>query len=211
MRLNNKVTACLVGLLCLSATARAQWVTFDPSNLAQSIVNTTRNVIQTTTTAENMVKNFQETVKIYEQGKRYYDALKSVHNLVKDARKVQQTVLLVGEISDIYVNSFQKMLTDENYTADELAAIANGYTKMLEEGSHLLNELKTVVTSTGLSMSDKERMDIIDRVYRDVKHQRNLVRYYTSRNIGISYLRAKKKNDTRRVLDLYGTDNQRYW
>lgn len=153
----------------------------------------------------------QETVKIYEQGKRYYDALKSVHNLVKDARKVQQTVLLVGEISDIYVNSFQKMLTDENYTADELAAIANGYTKMLEEGSHLLDELKTVVTSTGLSMSDKERMDIIDRVYRDVKHQRNLVRYYTSRNIGVSYLRAKKKNDTRRVLDLYGTDNQRYW
>lgn len=71
-----------------------------------------RNVVQTTTTAENMVKNFQETVKIYEQGKRYYDALKAVNNLVKDARKVQQTVLLVGEISDIYVNSFQKMLTD---------------------------------------------------------------------------------------------------
>ena len=30
-------------------------------------------------------------VKIYEQGKKYYDALKSVNNLVKDARKVQQT------------------------------------------------------------------------------------------------------------------------
>lgn len=53
-------------------------------------------------------EEFQETVKIYEQGKRYYDALKAVNNLVKDARKVQQTVLLVGEISDIYVNSFQK-------------------------------------------------------------------------------------------------------
>lgn len=66
-------TICLAALLCTSATVRAQWVTFDPSNLAQSIVNTTRNVIQTTTTAENMVKNFQETVKIYEQGKKYYD------------------------------------------------------------------------------------------------------------------------------------------
>ena len=183
----------------------------DPSNIAQSIVNTTRNVIQTTTTAENMVKNFQETVKIYEQGKKYYDALKSVHNLVKDARKVQQTVLLVGEISDIYVNSFQKMLADENYTTDELAAIASGYTKMLEESSGMLDELKTVVTQTGLSMTDKERMDLIDRIYRDVKNHRNLVRYYTNRNIGVSYLRAKEKNDTRRVLDLYGTDNQRYW
>ena len=203
--MNKRITA-----ICLTVV-RAQWVTFDPSNLAQSIVNTTRNVIQTTTTAENMVKNFQETVKIYEQGKKYYDALKSVHNLVKDARKVQQTVLLVGEISDIYVNSFQKMLADENYTTDELAAIASGYTKMLEESSGMLDELKTVVTQTGLSMTDKERMDLIDRIYRDVKNHRNLVRYYTNRNIGVSYLRAKEKNDTRRVLDLYGTDNQRYW
>ena len=208
--MNKRITAiCLTVLLCTATTVRAQWVTFDPSNLAQSIVNTTRNVIQTTTTAENMVKNFQETVKIYEQGKKYYDALKSVHNLVKDARKVQQTVLLVGEISDIYVNSFQKMLADENYTTDELAAIASGYTKMLEESSGMLDELKTVVTQTGLSMTDKERMDLIDRIYRDVKNHRNLVRYYTNRNIGVSYLRAKEKNDTRRVLDLYGTDNQR--
>lgn len=210
--MNKRITAiCLTVLLCTATTVRAQWVTFDPSNLAQSIVNTTRNVIQTTTTAENMVKNFQETVKIYEQGKKYYDALKSVHNLVKDARKVQQTVLLVGEISDIYVNSFQKMLADENYMTDELAAIASGYTKMLEESSGMLDELKTVVTQTGLSMTDKERMDLIDRIYRDVKNHRNLVRYYTNRNIGVSYLRAKEKNDTRRVLDLYGTDNQRYW
>ena len=172
--MNKRITAiCLTVLLCTATTVRAQWVTFDPSNLAQSIVNTTRNVIQTTTTAENMVKNFQETVKIYEQGKKYYDALKSVHNLVKDARKVQQTVLLVGEISDIYVNSFQKMLADENYTTDELAAIASGYTKMLEESSGMLDELKTVVTQTGLSMTDKERMDLIDRIYRDVKNHRN--------------------------------------
>jgi len=163
------------------------------------------------TTTRRILSLLQETVKIYEQGKRYYDALKAVNNLVKDARKVQQTVLLVGEISDIYVNSFQKMLTDGNYTPDELSAIASGYAKMLEESSGMLNEMKTVVTSTSLSMTDKERMDVIDRVYRDVRNQRNLVRYYTNRNIGISYLRAKKKNDTRRVLDLYGTDNQKYW
>ena len=36
--------------------------------------------------------------------------LKSVNNLVKDARKVQQTILMVGDITDIYVTSFQKML-----------------------------------------------------------------------------------------------------
>ena len=90
--------------LCLFAVGRAsaQWAVIDPSNIAQSIVNTSKNVVHTSTTAQNMIKNFQETVKIYEQGKKYYDALKSVNNLVKDARKVQQTILMVGDITDTY-------------------------------------------------------------------------------------------------------------
>ena len=66
-------------------------------------------------------------MKIFEQGKKYYDALKSVNNLVKDGVKVRNTILMVGEISEIYVTNFQLMLRDENYTAEELSAIAFGY------------------------------------------------------------------------------------
>lgn len=90
-----------------------------------------------------MVKNFEETVKIYKQGKEYYDRLKSIHDLVKDAKKVQNTILLVGEISDIYVNSFQKMMADPNFRVEELTAIAFGYTKLLQESADMLLELKT--------------------------------------------------------------------
>ena len=138
--------------LCLlyAGRASAQWAVIDPSNIAQSIINTSKNVAHTSTTATNMVKNFQETVKIYEQGKKYYDALKSVNNLVKDARKVQQTILMVGDITDIYVNSFQKMMRDENFTVEELGAIAFGYTKLLEESNDVLTELKNVVNITTL-------------------------------------------------------------
>ena len=39
-----------------------------------------------------------------------YDALKSVNNLVKDARKVSEIILMVGDVSEIYVTNFQKML-----------------------------------------------------------------------------------------------------
>ena len=196
---------------CFTHQAQAQWVVSDPGNLAQGIINTTKQIIQTSTTAKNTLDGFKESVKIFEQGKAYYDALKSVHNLVKDARKVQQTVLLVGEISELYVSNYQKMLSDPNYTSGELNAIGFGYAKLLEESSGLLNELKTVVTANGLSLSDKERMDVIDRVYRDVREYRNLVAYYTNRNISVSFLRAKEKNDTKRVLSLYGSANERYW
>ena len=62
-----------MALLSLSVTARAQWAVIDPTNLAQSIVNSANEIVQTSSTAQNMWSNFQETIKIYEQGKAYYD------------------------------------------------------------------------------------------------------------------------------------------
>ena len=200
-------SACLL----LAGTARAQWVVSDPGNLAQGIINASKNIIHTSKTAANMVSNFQETVKIYEQGKKYYDALKSVNNLVKDAIKVKNTILLIGDISDIYVTNFQLMLRDENYTPEELSAIAFGYTKLLEESNNVLKEMKDVVNITTLQMTDKERMDVVDRCYNRVRSYRNLVMYYTNKNISVSYLRSRKKNDMDRVLALYGSRNERYW
>lgn len=202
----------LCGLfLLLGGKANAQWVVTDPTNLAQGIINAAKNIVQTSTTATNMIKNFQETVKIYEQGKKYYDALKKVNNLVKDGIKVKNTILMVGEISEMYVTSFQLMLQDENFTAEELSAIAFGYTKLLEESNNVLKEMKEVVNITTLQMTDKERMDVVDRCYNSIRRYRNMVSYYTNKNISVSYLRARKKNDVSRVMSLYGNANERYW
>ena len=210
-----------MGCIFVSLTAKAQWVVSDPGNLAQGIINAAKNIVHTSSTANNMLNNFQETVKIYKQGKEYYDGLRKVKNLVRDARKVknlvrdarkvQQTILMVGDITDIYVTNFERMLSDPYFTPEELSAIALGYTKLLEESAHLLNDLKTVVNENGLSMNDKERMDIIDRCYNDMLQNRSLVQYYTNKNIGVSYLRAKKRNDLDRVMALYGSPNERYW
>ena len=167
MRTKVIMTICL--FLLMVGKASAQWSVIDPTNIAQSIINSSNNIVHTSSTAQNMINNFKETVKIYEQGKKYYDALKSVNNLVKDARKVQQTILMVGDITDIYINNYQKMMHDDNFSVEELSAIGFGYTKLLEESNDVLTELKNVVNITTLSMTDKERMDVVERCYsRDI-------------------------------------------
>ena len=196
--MKKKILMLCMGCFFISLTAKAQWVVSDPGNLAQGIINAAKNIVHTSSTASNMLNNFQ-------------DGLRKIKNLVRDARKVQQTILMVGDITDIYVNSFERMLSDPYFTPEELSAIAIGYTKLLEESAHLLNDLKTVVNENGLSMNDKERMDIIDRCYTDMLQYRSLVQYYTNKNIGVSYLRAKKRNDLDRVMALYGSPNERYW
>lgn len=197
---------CLAGF-----NANAQWVVTDPSNLAQGIVNSLQQLTEASTTTTNVINNFKEVKKIYEQGKEYYEALKKVSNLVKDARKVQQIVLMVGDISEMYVNNFDKMMNDPNFSPQELTAIAFGYGQLLSESTVLLKDLKQIISDDGLEMNDKERLDIIDNVYREVKDYHSLVRYYTNKNISVSFLRAKKQNNTKRVLELYGTPEQKYW
>ncbi|MFP9119037.1 DUF4141 domain-containing protein [Flavobacterium sp. RNTU_13] len=203
--------AVWAALLLAVAPVRAQWVVSDPTNLAQGIINTVNQIAEASATATNTLDSFNKIKDVYNQGKEYYDALKSVNNLIQDARRVQQTVLLVGDISDMYVTSFGLMMNDPNFTPEELNAIAFGYSKLLNETAGLLDDLSQIVSVTSMSLSDKERMDVIERVYKDVLHYSNLVRYYTKKNISVSIVRAKKHNDTQRVLELYGSVNQKYW
>lgn len=131
-----RIFMCLaVALSMFSFQAKAQWVVADPTNLVQNIIS----AVQGTSTASNMINNLNESIKIYKQGKEYYDALKSVHNLIKDARKVQKTIEMVSEITDMYVTGFNKMVSDPNFSANELAAISTGYAKLLEEGGSVGN------------------------------------------------------------------------
>ena len=208
-----QIKAIVMGLACLLAagTANEQWVVSDPGNLAQGIINTVKQIAQTSTTAKNTLDGFKETAKVFEQGKRYYDALKDVHDVIKGGVKVKKSIELVADISEIYVRNYQKMLGDPNYTPDELSTISFGYAKLLSESADVLQDLKNVVNITGMSLSDAERLAIIDQSYKRLLEYRNLVQYYTNKNISVSYLRAKKKKDTDRVMALYGSADERYW
>lgn len=172
-----QIKAIVMGLACLLAagTANAQWVVSDPGNLAQGIINTVKQIAQTSTTAKNTLDGFKETAKVFEQGKRYYDALKDVHDVIKGGVKVKKSIEMVADISEIYVRNYQKMLGDPNYTPDELSTISFGYARLLSESADVLQDLKNVVNITGMSLSDAERLAIIDQSYKRLLEYRNQI------------------------------------
>ena len=156
---------CTALMLAVAPSAKAQFVVTDPANLASGILNSANEIVQTSSTVSNVIKNFNEVKKVYEQGKEYYDKLKAVNNLVKDARKVQQTVLLVGDVSEMYVQNFGKMMNDPNFTPQELVAIGNGYSALLNESTELLKELKQIVSAFLLLYSIINSLNIRKIVY----------------------------------------------
>lgn len=209
--MNKNLLLMTMTLLLSVGSLHAQWVVTDPTNFAGNIANTVKEIATASKMVQNTLNSFHEIEKVYDQGKKYYDGLREVKTLVADAYKVKQSILMVAEITGIYVDSYKKMLSDRNFTPKELDAIAFGYSRLLEESNEMLKELKTIVNKSSLSMTDKERIDLIDRVYRDVKKQKNLVSYYTNKNISVSYLRSLRAGDSERVIDLYGSAATRYW
>ena len=201
----------LLSLSLFATQAHAQWVVTDPTNFVGNIANTVKEIATAGKTVKNTLDGFKEVEKLYNDTKKYYDALKKVNNLIGDAYKVKECILMVGDISDIYVNSYKRMLRDKNFHPSELAAIASGYTKLLEQSGESLRELKSVAKSNVFSMNDSERMQMIDRIYTTLREYRSLVSYYTQKNISVSYVRAREKGDLAAVKSLYGNDSSRYW
>lgn len=205
------ILMALLGLSLFISKAHAQWVVSDPMNFAGNIANTVKEIATASKTVKNTLNGFKEVEKLYNDTKKYYDALKKVNNLIGDAYKVKECILMVGDISEIYVNSYKKMLRDPNFRPSELAAIASGYTKLLEQSGESLKELKSVAKSNVFSMNDSERMQMIDRIYVTIREYRSLVSYYTQKNISVSYLRAREKGDLASIRSLYGDNSNRYW
>ena len=201
----------LLGLSLSVSKAHAQWTVYDPGNFAGNIANTVKEIATASKTVKNTLDGFKEVEKLYNDTKKYYDALKKVNNLIGDAYKVKECILMVGDISEIYVTSYKKMLSDKNFRPSELAAMASGYTKLLEQSGESLKELKSIVKSNVFSMNDHERMQQIDRIYTTLREYRSLVSYYTRKNISVSHVRAREKNDLASVKALYGNTASRYW
>ena len=201
----------LIGLSLFTSQAYAQWVVSDPTNFAGNIANTIKEITTAGKTVKNTLDGFKEVEKLYNDTKKYYDALRKVNNLIGDAYKVKECILMVGDISDIYVNAYKRMLRDKNFRPSELAAIASGYTKLLAESGESLRELKSVAKSGVFSMNDSERIEMIDRIYTTLREYRSLVSYYTQKNISVSYVRARERGDLASVRSLYGSDFNRYW
>ena len=53
------------------------------------------------------------------------------------------------------MDGYRRMLSDDNFSQKELSAIAYGYTRLLQESTHALQDLKEIINPTEMSMTDK--------------------------------------------------------
>ena len=162
--------ALLILILCSTASinnAYAQWVTWDPGNCVQSILNVIDNVEAVSKTTGETMQVFKQTKALYNESKQYYDALKSVKNVVKDTKKVKESAEMVADMSQMFINDFDYFTNDPNLSLPVIDRYMRKYNRTIRSATLRLNDLGKVLGNY-FAMSDKERMDEINKQHRDI-------------------------------------------
>lgn len=131
--------------------ARAQWVVHDPTSFLQAIANS--------------ISEVEESSKILQQGKEYYDSLKNVHRLIKNARQVEQCSSLSLRMIADYKTSVTKIASAGYFSAEQIEVYIRQQNRLMNSVAGTLDDLRQVIVNTGMSLSDKDRLDAIDTYY----------------------------------------------
>lgn len=128
--------------------ADAQWVVHDPTSFLQAI--------------DNSINEVAESAKILDQGREYYDALKNVHHLIKNARQVEDCTALSLEMISDYKKAVSKITAAGYFTAEQTGIYVRQQNLLMNSVAGTLNDLRQIIVNTGMSLSDKDRLDAID-------------------------------------------------
>lgn len=139
----------------------------------------------------------------------YINSLKNVNPKIKGYDEVQAIQIIVTKI----IAGCDKLVQDARQSSvlriNEVAYIKNTTTGFLKETSEDLNELKLLIASDSLSMTDDERLKQIDRLYNRVvkSHQSYKNLEYNTRRIMTGRKQAIKYNEE--LKQWYGITNEK--
>ncbi len=203
----------LIALCLLLGTGRAnaQWTVIDPSNIAQSIVNSSKSLVQESTTAQNMINNFKEDGQDLPAGKE----ILRCPAIGEQPRPRRPKGAADSPDARRHIRLLRQQLQEDADRPQFHEFRTIGHSLRLHphprRSQRRAGRLEAGGQHHDAQYDDKDRMDIVDSCHKEMKRLKNLTAYYTNKNISVSYLRAKKKADTQRVVNLYGDGSEKYW
>ena len=125
----------------------------------------------------------------------FLDGLLAVSPEVKKYKKVadiiQVQLLLVKE----YKTAFAMFKSCNMFNKDELQYLEDVYNDLINESLKNLDALLTILTAGKLRMSDSERLQAIDAIYKDMENKLDFLRVFNKNNHILALQRLKEKGE----------------
>lgn len=138
----------------------------------------------------------------YKAHQVFLDGLYLVSPSVKKYHRVADILRYQAAIVKEYKDAFENFSSLDVFTSGQLEYMSDVYQRLFDDSMKNMDELMMIITSGQLRMSDDERLEGIDRVFKDVEKKLLFLRSFNNRQamIAIENLRDKTENETLKKL-----------
>lgn len=196
--------SCCFFIQSYSQSQEAQQLLLDVSKLAEL-----KNILTDLKKGFTILEGGYNTIKSISEGnfnlhQSFLNGLLEVNPTVKNYKRIADIIDAQLKIVREYKSAFRQFQSSNLFTDGEVDYISNVYTNLFDRSVKNLDALVTVITSGTLRMSDDERLNSIDSIWKTVSDQLSFLRHFNSQTKLLALQRTKDQNDVNVERGLYG-------
>lgn len=134
----------------------------------------------------------------------YFDELQQVRSVIAYYHRVKSITEMQVRIVREYKRAFQLFKQDQHFTGEETRFMEQVYAGILQKSIDNMQQIQLVMNAFTVSMSDAERMKVINDAADAVEENYMDLRAFNHENQVLSLSRAKDANEINVVKQLYG-------
>jgi hypothetical protein len=150
------------------------------------------------TTIEN-IKNGHFTID-----QSFFTSKGNVKPAISHSIKVLNIIGYQAKIIRDLKRFYQSSKNDPNFSADEILYLSHVYANMLRQCDDSLAELRDIIRSGALEMTDDERLKRIDTLHRDIVEKYAFTQAFTNETKLLGAQREAEKSGVHTILTLNG-------
>ena len=118
-------------------------------------------------------------------------SLQKVSYLIKDYKRIKETKEMLQKIIQVYTEKLPRLVQDQNFTTQQAAVIVQSFDLILDDSRQLTTSiLNTIVEDDLFMMDDKQRYDMINGIYTEVRKHYGTICYLYNKLMYASFQKS---------------------
>ncbi|MDB5143052.1 MAG: TerB family tellurite resistance protein [Mucilaginibacter sp.] len=134
----------------------------------------------------------------------FLDGLMVVSPAVRKCPKVADIIADQAYLVSEYKAAATSFRQDQHFSPDEIGYMMDVYSHLVSGSLKNLDDLAMIMTDSKLRMNDAERLNAIDRIFRDSHSQLSFLRRFNDQAYKTALQRSMDANDRHALKTLYG-------
>lgn len=199
------ISICCLQLHLVSAqSAEIQQLLLNVEKLAQfkQILSDMKKGYEVVFKGYNSIKNISEGN--FDLHKTFLDGLLKVNPEVAKYKRVADIVRYQAALLSEYKSAYKRFASSGRFNAKEMVYMQGVYRNLLDRSLEDLDELVMTLSASKLRMSDAERINAIDRLYRDMESKLVFLRGFNKRTTALDNQRKQQQKEQDLLKKMYG-------